>query len=237
MADRDDRSGPGFWMAGLFGALLLRSLRSTWRVRQVPQRAVLTRREARSGEPGTIYVHWHSRILLSASTQAGTGLAVMISASRDGEYIARTIRRLGMETIRGSTSRGAARALIELIRTLREGRDAAITPDGPRGPRLVVQPGCVAAASRSGAPIVPVAFECARARRLRSWDRFVVPSPFTRVEVRFGEPVVVPPDLDPEGIEHWRRVVEQGLDRVTREAAEALGVAAETRDVDPLGGC
>lgn len=229
----EPRSRWRFAVAGLLGSWLLRLLRATWRVRETPRRFVLARREARAAGPGTIYVQWHSRILLSSSTQAGTGIRVLVSRHDDGEYIVRAAERLGFGTIRGSTTRGGARALLEIVRALEAGDDVAMTPDGPKGPRLRVQQGCVVAASKAGAPIVPVAFECSRARRLASWDRFVVPAPFARVAVLFGEPIEVPPDLDAEGVERWRGRVEEALLDVTRRAAEAIGVAAETADADP----
>jgi lysophospholipid acyltransferase (LPLAT)-like uncharacterized protein len=222
-----------FAVAGLLGAGLLRLLRLTWRVRGSSKKVVLARRAERSGRPGTIYVQWHSRILLSAATNAGAGLNVLVSRHGDGEYIVRAIEWMGYGTIRGSTTRGGGRALLEMVRALESGRDVAMTPDGPKGPRLRVQQGCVVAASKSGAPIVPVAFDCSRAKRLRSWDRFMVPWPFAKVGIVTGEPVEVPPGLDEAGLELWRTKVESAMLDATRRAAEIAGVGAETPDVDP----
>jgi lysophospholipid acyltransferase (LPLAT)-like uncharacterized protein len=194
---RDEgRSGLKYALAGYAGALLLRLIRATWRVTEEPHRFVAARRRAPgAGRAGTIYLIWHSRILLSAATQADHGVHVLISRHGDGEFIARAVLRLGFETVRGSSTRGGARALVEIVRVLREGGDVAITPDGPKGPRGRVQAGCVIAAARSGAEIVAVAIECSRKRRLRSWDRFVVPLPFCRVAVRFGEPISSSADM------------------------------------------
>jgi hypothetical protein len=119
------------------------------------------------------------------------------------------------------------------VRVLRAGGDIAITPDGPKGPRLVVQVGCVLAAMRSRAPIVPVGLACRRARRLRSWDRFMVPFPFTRVAVRFGDPIHVPPDLAPAAIEIWRLRTEAAFLATTAAAAAAVGRPVETTESDP----
>jgi lysophospholipid acyltransferase (LPLAT)-like uncharacterized protein len=223
-----------YFVAGLLGAGLLRLLRVTWRVREEPRRFVTARRAARSSPPGTIYVQWHSRILLGAATQAGTGLNVLVSRHGDGEFIVRAIERMGFGTIRGSTTRGGGRALLELVRALQEGRDVAVTPDGPKGPRLRVQQGCVVAASKARAPVVPVAFECSRAKRLRSWDRFLVPAPFAKVAVVAGEPIEVPPDLDEAGVETWRGKIEAALHEASRRASEIAGSPFETPDVDPL---
>ncbi len=223
-----------FAVAGFLGAGLLRLLRSTWRVRgDDSRRRMLERRAQRKAGPGVIYVQWHSRIMLSAATHSGCGTSVLVSRHGDGEYIVQTIEWMGIGTIRGSTTRGGGRALLEIVRALRDGRDVALTPDGPKGPRLCVKQGCVVAASKSGAPIVPVGFDCSRSKRLRSWDRFMVPWPFAKVGVVHGDPVQVPPDLDAAGIELWRSKVEEALLDVTRRAAEIAGVAAETADVDP----
>ena len=229
------QSGWKFALAGVAGAAFLRLLRATWRVSEEPRRVVTVRRRAPGDErPGTVYVLWHSRILLSAATQADQGAHVLISEHGDGEFIARAVRRLGFGTGRGSSTRGGARALIDIVRVLRGGGDVAVTPDGPKGPRFQVQAGCVVAASRSGADIVPVAFECSRGKRLRSWDRFVVPAPFCRVAVRFGDPIDVPRGLDDDGVERVRVRVETALIDLGSAAAAAVGREPETADVDPL---
>lgn len=217
-----------FPVAAFVGAAMLRALRLTWRIDERPLRCVTARRGIAPGAPGTIYLMWHSRILLGAATQADLGLSVLISQHGDGEYIARTVERLGFRCVRGSTTRGGARALLAILDILRGGGDVAFTPDGPKGPRLRVQQGCVAAASATGAPIVAVGFECSRTKRFRSWDRFMLPAPFTKVAVRFGEPIAVPPDLDQAGLETWRGRAEAAMHSAQRAAADAIGVAAET---------
>jgi len=228
-----DKSRWHFAVAGFLGAGLLRLLHATWRVRGSSKKVVLARRAERKGLPGTIYVHWHSRIILSSATNAGSGAHVLVSRHGDGEYIVRAIEWMGFHTIRGSTTRGGGRALIEMVRTLEGGGDVALTPDGPKGPRLRVQQGCIVAAMKAGAPIVPIAFDCARGKRLRSWDRFVLPWPFTKVAVVTGDPIEVPPGLDETGLELWRAKVEAALLDATRRTAEICGVPAETPDVDP----
>lgn len=216
-----------FAVVAVLGAALIRLWRLTWRVDERPERCVAARRGANPGGLGTIYLMWHSGILLGAATQAGNGLHVLISLHGDGEYIARAVERIGFHTIRGSTTRGGARALLGAVETLRAGGDCALTPDGPKGPRLRVQQGCVAAASLTGAPIVPVAFVCRRAKRLRSWDRFIVPWFFTKVVVRFGAEIRVPPGLDDAALEGWRTRVEEAMHAVHRDAAAAAGTAPE----------
>lgn len=236
MSRERGQSGLKFALAGFAGAAFLRLLRLTWRVSEAPPRVVTVRRRTPGDpRPGTIYVLWHSRILLSAATQKDQGAHVLISQHGDGEFIARAVQRLGFGTIRGSSTRGGARALIDIVRVLREGGDVAITPDGPKGPRFRVQAGCVVAASRSGSEIVPVAFECSRAHRLRSWDRFMIPGAFGRVAVRFGEPLRVPKGADESTVEAVRAEVEARLLVLGVEAAEAVGATPESPDVDPLG--
>jgi hypothetical protein len=122
------------------------------------------------------------------------GVSVLISEHRDGELIARIAQSLGFRTVRGSTTRGASRALIGLARELEAGRDVAITPDGPRGPARSFAPGALIAAQRADAPVILVGVAVRRAWRLRSWDRFVIPRPFTRVGIAYSDPVTLDAD-------------------------------------------
>jgi len=143
-----------------------------------------------SGQP-FIYSLWHGHLLPLLWHHRGSGVAILISEHRDGELIARAAQWLGYRLIRGSTTRGAERALLSLVRELKGGRQVAITPDGPRGPARTFAPGALIAAQRSGAPILPVAASADRAWRLKSWDRFVIPKPFARVTVAYGAPTTV----------------------------------------------
>ena len=113
-------------------------------------------------------------------------MAVLVSEHSDGEIIARILEWMGYALIRGSTSRGAGRALIGLTRTLKDGNDVAITPDGPRGPRHRFAPGAVVAANRAGVPIVPAVAHVERGWQLSSWDGFVIPKPFARITIAYG---------------------------------------------------
>jgi lysophospholipid acyltransferase (LPLAT)-like uncharacterized protein len=118
----------------------------------------------------------------------------MISEHRDGEIIARIAEAFWFTTERGSTSRGAARALIGLARAVESGRSAAVTPDGPRGPAHVFAPGAVIAAQRAGVPIIPIRVSASSAWRLKSWDRFLIPKPFARVDIHYGALTAVQAD-------------------------------------------
>jgi lysophospholipid acyltransferase (LPLAT)-like uncharacterized protein len=164
----------------------------------------------RTGTPA-IYVAWHGRILLLPRLYGWRRARVLASRSRDGDVVARSIARFGLEAVRGSSSRGGAEAFRLLTRSLREGRDVVIVPDGPRGPREMVKGGLVMLARLSGAPIVPLALGASAEWRLRSWDEFRIPKPFARCVVRFGEPIRVPAEADRAGQEAARKDVEAAL--------------------------
>src|SRR5262249_26210863 len=164
----------------------------------------------REGTPA-IYAVWHGRILLLPHLYGWRRARVLASRSRDGELLTRFVARFGLEAVRGSSSRGGAEALRLLARSLREGRDAVLVPDGPRGPRETVKPGIVALARLSGAPIVPMAVGASAEWRIQSWDEFRIPRPFARCVVRFGDPIRVPADADRGAQEGARKEVETAL--------------------------
>lgn len=164
----------------------------------------------------TVFVLWHGRLLPCTFFHRGQGLATLISHHRDGEYIARIAQRWGYETLRGSSARGSTAAMRQIVRTLRRGKAVAITPDGPRGPRERMKPGALIAAQMSGAPVVPAAAGADRGWWFHSWDRFLVPKPFSRVRLAFGEPVYVPADATAADIETVSAVVEQRLAELMR---------------------
>lgn len=170
------------------GGLVLRLLGRTWRIRTVGAEGFVSLR--RQGIP-VIFALWHGELLPLLWQHRGEGVHVLISEHRDGEVVARMAERLGFRTVRGSTTRGGGRALLTLARLLQEGGEIAITPDGPRGPARRWAPGALVAAQRAGTPIVTVAVSVDRAWRLRSWDRFLIPMPFARITVAYGEPTRV----------------------------------------------
>jgi lysophospholipid acyltransferase (LPLAT)-like uncharacterized protein len=172
------------WLgAGLIGALA-----RTWRVREVGRGG--WRRAEAEGRP-VVLAFWHGQMLPMLVHHRDRGAAVLISEHRDGEIIARVVRAFGLRAVRGSTSRGGGRALLELAAELRRGSEVAVTPDGPRGPRHAFAPGALVAAQRGGAPIVALVAHVDRAWRLRSWDRFEIPKPFARVTIAYSEPLPV----------------------------------------------
>jgi len=170
-----------------------------------------------------IYATWHGRMLISIFHHRGQGIRVMVSQHRDGEFIARVIRHLGYEPIRGSSSQGGARALKEMLDRAADGTDMAITPDGPRGPRCRVQPGVIYLAKLTGRPIIPLTSGAGRGRLLSSWDRLLLPYPFSRCVVLYGEPIWVPADSFPEELEERRRELEDRLNRDVQRADSFFG--------------
>jgi lysophospholipid acyltransferase (LPLAT)-like uncharacterized protein len=165
------------------GTLVVRLLAVTWRIRTTGRDIVSALRAQR--QP-IVFTAWHGQMLPLLWHHRGEGIAVLISEHRDGEIIARIASALGFRTVRGSTSRGADRALAGLVRELRDGHDVAVTPDGPRGPARHFAPGALIAAQRAGAPVVSVGAGATRAWRLRSWDGFMIPKPFARVTIAYA---------------------------------------------------
>lgn len=174
--------------------------------------ALPTRRK----QPG-LYVFWHETLLFPAYTHARQGIAVLISRHRDGEWIAETLRMLGGRAIRGSTSRGGTAAVRRMLEHAQECH-LAITPDGPRGPRRVVQIGAIYIASRSGMPVIPVGFALGGCLRLWSWDRMAFPRPGRAGRCVVGRPIDVPADLNRAGLETYRLRIQAALDDVQRRA-------------------
>jgi lysophospholipid acyltransferase (LPLAT)-like uncharacterized protein len=170
------------------GKPLLRALASTWRYEFRNRGALLSLR--RRNEP-FIFSLWHGQLLPLIWLHRGEGVRLLISEHRDGEIIARVAHGIGYQTVRGSTKKGGGRALLALARALENGEDVAVTPDGPQGPARVSQPGALVAAARAGAVILPIVAHSRRAWRMNSWDSFLIPRPFARVTVAYGEPLRV----------------------------------------------
>jgi lysophospholipid acyltransferase (LPLAT)-like uncharacterized protein len=216
-----DDSEPFPWRARaavLLGTGLLHVIGRTWRIRVENQRAL---DRLRSERRGFVFALWHGHLLPLLWHHRGEGVVVLISEHRDGELVARAASSLGFGLIRGSTTRGGGRALISLVRELEAGREVAITPDGPRGPARKFAPGALVAAQRSGAFILPVVVATDRAWRLRSWDRFMIPKPFARVTVAYGEPAQViatsPREAASEG-ERFEKLMADTLEKAGGDA-------------------
>lgn len=185
----DDETFP--WQSKVLlvlGRGFLQGLARTWRIRVVNGDFV---RDLRAAKRGFIYSLWHGQMLPLLWFHRNQGALVLISEHRDGELVARAAASLGFGLIRGSSTRGADRALISIGRELRAGREVAITPDGPRGPARKFAPGALVAAQRADVHILPTVAVADRAWHLGSWDRFMIPKPFARVTIAYGTPTKV----------------------------------------------
>jgi lysophospholipid acyltransferase (LPLAT)-like uncharacterized protein len=168
--------------------------------------------EPRDWKPGEHYLFafWHENMLLLAHHYARPDIRVLISQHADGQLIAEACRHLGFGLVRGSTTRGGVEAVRQMLR-LGHSTHLAITPDGPRGPRRRVQPGVIYLAARTGMPIVPIGIGFQRPWRMRSWDRFVLPRPWSRAACVTGVPIHIPPDADKDQLEPHRLRLEQAM--------------------------
>jgi len=204
---------------GFFGALVVRLLGATWRVRFIGE-------DPFSRPEPLVATTWHRGLLIAAYCFRNRGVVVPVSRSRDGDLASSVLRHLGFSaTARGSSSRGATSLLRSLIREARAGRPVAILPDGPRGPAGKAKPGVIAVARASGARLVPVGISASLARRLGSWDRAILPLPFARVTCSYGEPIFVPKKTTGDALEKLRRELEATLDRMNLQLDAELGFA------------
>jgi lysophospholipid acyltransferase (LPLAT)-like uncharacterized protein len=169
-----------------------------------------------------VMAFWHGRILPATFYFRNRGIVVITSENFDGEWIARIIEAFGYRTARGSTSRGARKAMVQLVRDMRAGRPAGFTLDGPRGPARVAQPGAVWLARATGNPVLPFHLEASSAWTLASWDRTQIPKPFSTVALVVGEPMAVRADVPDEGLESARTELERRLATLEARALELL---------------
>lgn len=167
------------------------------------------------GQPYILAI-WHGRILAAMLSWRDRGLVSLVSENFDGEWIARLSAHFGFGAVRGSSSRGGARVLIQARRELERGHSLLITPDGPRGPVRVAQPGAVWLASVTGAPILPVRFSASKFRTTRSWDGHLIPSPGATVIASISAPIEVPRDADAATLEAKRLELENTLNAPVR---------------------
>ncbi len=172
-----------------------------------------------------IFCIWHNRLALCMiiftnyilKKQPSRHMAAIVSASKDGSMLARILELFHVEPVRGSSSRRGRQALWEMTQWAEKGYDLAVTPDGPRGPRYVLQNGVIALAQITGFPIVPVSYTLQWKTSLKSWDKFQIPIPFSRCEVILGEPVYVSRDASEADRETIRRQLEEYLQKITRD--------------------
>ncbi len=166
----------------------------------------------------SIYVFWHDHQLGSMSSFPNLGIYVLASKSRDGDYISKALELFGFNTVRSSSSSGKLTALRGMARAIRQGSHVAITPDGPRGPKHECRPGAVFLAAMTGVKIIPIGCATEPCWRMKSWDRFIIPKPFSRMTMAFGEPLAIPTMLDETQVAVWVAELEKRLNRAEAQA-------------------
>lgn len=202
-------------------APFVRGLASSWRIRLVHEERW---RALHSGARPVVFLLWHEALLPLLWQHRAQGVAIVVSEARDGQYLSDLAVSLGYRAVRGSSTRGGARALLGAVRELQAGHPVAFTPDGPRGPRRELKPGAVAAAQRGGGVIVPIHAEADRAWRLHSWDRFMIPQPLARVWITYGRPFEVGPGES--GLAEGLKLATARLAEVSRKDAWVDGAMA-----------
>lgn len=194
---------------------LIKALSITWRVKLA--------NEPEPASAPVIFCIWHNRLALcmkayyrfGAPRWPAPGLAALISASKDGALLARVLKYFRVAPVRGSSSRRGRQALLEMTRLIEEGYNAAITPDGPKGPKYKVQEGIIALAQVTGATIMPVSAKVSGKWTLRSWDAFQIPKPFALCEMRVHKPMRVPREVSDEEREALRIELERRMMEIT----------------------
>lgn len=202
-------------VAPFLARVLIRLTASTMRMTYVNFGAY---REMLAGGRQIILAFWHGRLLMMPYSYPGRSITILVSQSKDGELVARTVEGFGIESVRGSSSKGWLGGVKGLLKAVRSGRDVAITPDGPRGPGMKAQMGAIQIARTTGLPIIPMTFSASKKKTFRSWDSFILPYPFSRGVFICAEPIRVERDAGAAQMEEARKRLEETLRRITAEA-------------------
>lgn len=209
------------WVRTVLPALAAIYIRVTAWTLRVERRIAPEAEPYLRGESPAIYAFWHGRLFLFPCFKPRKRrIHVLISGHSDGVLIAGTVAWFGMGTVEGSTSKRSLPALRGLLRVARAGDNIAITPDGPRGPRQEVAPGVAYLAQATGLPVIPASWSAARHKRLRSWDRFMIPWPFSRAVLMAGAPIWVADSMPQDKA---CKLLADVLNTLTRQADEAVG--------------
>ncbi|WP_020675692.1 lysophospholipid acyltransferase family protein [Geopsychrobacter electrodiphilus] len=210
------------WFAPPLAVVIIRLLHLTLRCQVLGQERLTQQWE--KGQ-NVILSFWHDQLLMMALGYPGKKSRILISASKDGELIARVMRFFGQDAVRGSSNRGGREAFKHLLKIASEPTDLVITPDGPKGPRHQIKDGVVQLARLTGRPVIPMSFVASRGHRFASWDRFLLPYPLARGVYSFGEPVFY---VRGETTEVFRGRIEQAMKVNQRTAEEGLEAKGET---------
>ena len=212
------------WLISWTGYLLIRTICTTLRYEFISEPGCLS--DEHGPAQASIWCFWHRCVIPAAFKFRDQKIAVMTSRSFDGEYIARIIQKLGFIPVRGSSSRGAVGALFGMRQQLEQGHSAIFTIDGPRGPRYVAKPGPVLLAKKTGFPVNCFYIAVERAWILNSWDRMIIPKPFSRAMTYASSPMHVPADATEEQMEVLHQQMQETLEKCRTKAEEA----ANTKD-------
>jgi lysophospholipid acyltransferase (LPLAT)-like uncharacterized protein len=202
-------------------SLAIRGLLATVRYRAEGYDAA---RELAKTRGGFVLALWHESIMVALGHDVRRGAVALVSPGSDGTFAARLVAPFGVGVVRGSSSREGAAGVRRLLKGRRAGGAVVVTPDGPRGPRRSARRGVVYVALRAGLPIIPLGVAVSSAKRLRSWDRFIVPKPFAKARLVYGPPIEPPAAPDRAALVAAAAEVESALARATIAAAAALGV-------------
>ncbi|MFN0206226.1 MAG: lysophospholipid acyltransferase family protein [Planctomycetota bacterium] len=200
------------------GPWIVRGLGSTWRLR-IEGRSL---ENDKLSKTGVLYCFWHGDLMVPAYAHRGRGTVVLVSGHRDGMMLGKILDNLGFSCVVGSITRGGALALRGLLTNAKKGADLCVPPDGPKGPIHKAKKGVLYLASRSGLPVIPAGIAASSAWRLRSWDRMLIPKPFSKVIIYVGEAMHVPPDIDGEELNQWALKLELAINKARDTAAELL---------------
>lgn len=211
------------------GLLILKIISSTYRIKVIKPEIELD--VLRRGQV-PIYASWHQRFFPGITFFAKRKpISIMISQSRDGELISRIVKQLGWHPVRGSSSRGGKKALREIYTLAKKGCKIAHIVDGPKGPRGVVKPGLLIISKASGMPIIPTIASAEKKWEFNSWDRFIVPKPFSRVIIRFGDEINIPKNLQGPAFENKRSFIEDTLKELYDETDSLWEVSSKIKEI------
>lgn len=212
------RIAPG--IISFFGSIFIRLIGLTWRVKW---EGTGNLEKARELSGNLVFSFLHSRMLVLSYTHRGRNVQVLTSEHYDGDLMGRTIKRLHFGHLKGSSTRGGAKALRQLVAVLKKGFDVGLTVDGPKGPRGIVQQGAVEISRMTGCVIIPISNTAEKRYLFNSWDRFQLPLPFSRVIVSYGIPVVVKTDADTAEREKARELLQKRLNGITADLDRSAG--------------
>jgi hypothetical protein len=202
-----------FFLVSIWGPLVIFLLGRSLRIKWVGEENLKL-----AGGKNVIYAFWHGRILILVFSHRRRKIHILISQHRDGEIIAQIVKRLGSVPVRGSTTKGGAQAILELLSKTDSGFDFAITPDGPKGPKFELKPGVIYIAQKTGMPVVPLTCSAKKRWELKSWDSFLIPKPFSKAVIILGNPVFISAELSEEKLEEKRVEIEKNLIEITTKA-------------------